>query len=56
MNPMRAIKLIVRELIVDGGRLWRPTEFAVLGAILGLALACGFPVAAQEPDALSRNQ
>ena len=51
MNPMRAMKLMVRELIVDGGRLWRATGFAVLWAILGLGLASGFPVAAQEPDA-----
>jgi hypothetical protein len=43
MKPMRAIKLIVWEFIVDGTRLWRATAFAV-------ALACGFPVAAQEPD------
>ena len=43
MKPMRAIKLLVWEFIVDGRSLWRATAFAV-------ALACGFPVAAQEPD------
>ena len=50
MNPILAMKLILRELVADGGRLCAP-GFAVLWAILGLALACGFPVAAQEPDA-----
>ena len=28
MNPMHAMKLIVRELIADSGRLWRATSFA----------------------------
>ena len=51
MNPMLVSKLIVRELIVDSGRLWHVIGVAVLWAILGFALARGFPVAAQEPDA-----
>ena len=51
MNPMHVMKLIVRELIVDGGRLWRATSFAARFAVLGLSLAGGLPVAAQQPDA-----
>jgi hypothetical protein len=50
MKPMRNFKLIVWELIVDGGRWWRATSPALRITTLGLALACGFPVAAQEPD------
>lgn len=55
MNPMRPTRLMVGELLVDGGRLWRATGFAVLWAILGLGLTGGFPVAAQEPDALTET-
>ena len=49
------MKLIVRQLMVDGGRLWRTTGPGVRWAILGLALACGFPLAAQEPDASAQT-
>ena len=50
MNPMPVIKLMVGELIVDGGRPWRATRLAAFGVILGLGLTGGFPVAAQETD------
>ena len=55
MKPMPIIKLIVRELRVDGGKLWRATGIAGRLATLGLALLCGFPVAAQEPDASAQT-
>jgi len=50
MKPIPVIKLMVWELIVDGGRWWRTTGFAVRVIALGLGLAFVFPVAAQEPD------
>ena len=50
MKLMRAMKLIV-----DGGKPRRATGRWGLWAILGLALACGFPVAAQEPDASAQT-
>jgi hypothetical protein len=46
MNPMLA-----KKLMIHGGRLWRATGVVVRWAILGLTLTCGFPVAAQAPDA-----
>jgi hypothetical protein len=55
MKAMRAMKLIVRELIVDGGKPWRATGIAGLWAILGFALVGGFPVAAQEADASAQT-
>ncbi len=51
MNLMPVIKLIVRESIVDGARRWREAGFAVGLTTVGLVLACGLPVAAQQPDA-----
>jgi hypothetical protein len=50
MKLMLAMKLTFRELIFAGGRPWQATGFVVLWAILGLALAGGFPVAAQVPE------
>ena len=50
MNPMRNIKLIV-----DGSRLWSAIGFAVRMTTLWLALVCGFPVVAQEPDASAQT-
>lgn len=50
MNPMRNIKLIV-----DGSRLWSAIGFAVRMTTLWLALICGFPVVAQEPDASAQT-
>ena len=50
MNPMPAIKLMVGELIVEGGRPRRAPRLAAFGVILGLGLMGGFPVAAQETD------
>ncbi len=55
MNPMQLMTATGREWMVDGARQWRATGFAVLWAILGLALACGFPVVAQEPDASAQT-
>jgi hypothetical protein len=55
MNPMRLPKLIVRELIVDRGRLWRATSFVVQYAVLGLSLAGSQLIAAQEPDASAQT-
>jgi hypothetical protein len=55
MSPMRVMKLMVGEWIVESWRLWRATGFAVLWAILGLGLMGGLPVAAQEPDALTET-
>ena len=55
MNPMRNIKLIVWELIVDGSRLSSAIGFAVRMTTLWLALVCGFPVVAQEPDASAQT-
>lgn len=55
MNPMRNTKLIVWELIVDGCRLWSAIGFAVRMTTLWLALVCGFPVVAQEPDASAQT-
>ena len=51
MNPMRVMKLTVREWIVDSGRLWQATSFVARYAVLVLSLAGGLPMAAQEPDA-----
>jgi hypothetical protein len=51
MNPMRTTKLIVGELMVESRRMWRSASFVAGCAVLGLGLAGGFPVAAQEPDA-----
>ena len=51
MNLMYAIKLIVRELIVDRVRLWRATSVAARYAVVGLSLAGSQLIAAQEPDA-----
>lgn len=56
MNPMRTMKLMVLELVVDGGRLWRSTGLAAVWATFGLGLAGGFPVAAQEPDGADTNE
>jgi hypothetical protein len=50
MNPMRAIKLIVMEWMVDGGRRRLSAGRAAQRAILVLGLASGFLVAAQEPE------
>ena len=50
MNPMRTMKLIVGELMVDGGRMWRSAGFVTGCAVLALGLAGGFSAAAQEPD------
>jgi hypothetical protein len=55
MNPMHAIKLIVRELIVDRERLWRATNFVAWYAVLGLVLVGGQRIAAQEPDASAQT-
>jgi hypothetical protein len=55
MNPMHAIKLLVRELIVDTERLWRAASVAVRYAVVGLSLAGSPLVAAQEPDASSQT-
>ena len=51
MNPMKSMKLIVWEWMVDGGRPWLSARRVARCAFLGLSLACGLPVAAQEPDA-----
>ena len=51
MNPMRTTKLIAGELMVDSRRWWRSAGLRRRCAVLGLGLAGGFPVAAQEPDA-----
>ena len=51
MNPMRTTKLIVGELMVESRRMWRSASFLAGCTLLGLGLAGGFPVAAQEPDA-----
>jgi hypothetical protein len=51
MNPMRVTKLIVGELMVESRKMWRSASFVAGSAALGLGLAGGFPVAAQEPDA-----
>ena len=51
MNPMHLTKLIARELIADRGGLWQATNFAARYAVLGLSLAGGRLIAAQEPDA-----
>jgi hypothetical protein len=55
MNLILLIKLIVRELIVDGERRWREAGFAVHLTILGLALACCLSVEAQEPNASAQT-
>jgi hypothetical protein len=55
MNPMRAIKLIVRELIVDSERLWRAASFIAGYAVLGLSLAGNQLIAAQEPGASTQT-
>lgn len=55
MNPMQLMTATGRERRVDGARQWRATGFAVLWAILGLALTYGFPVVAQEPDASAQT-
>lgn len=55
MNPMRVKKFIVRELIVDGGRLWRLTSVAARYAVLGLCLAGGQVIASQEADASAQT-
>jgi hypothetical protein len=55
MNPMHAIKLIVRELIVDRERLWRTTNFVARCTVLALSLAGGQLIAAQEPDASAQT-
>jgi len=51
MNPMRAMKLLVWEWMVDGRTRWSSAACLVPRAILLLSLASGFLVAAQEPDA-----
>jgi hypothetical protein len=51
MNPMRTTKSIAWELLVGGGRLWRLAVLTARWARLGLGLAVGFPLAAQEPAA-----
>lgn len=51
MNPMRVMKLIVWEWMVDGRTRWSSAACLVPRAILLLSLASGFLVAAQEPDA-----
>jgi hypothetical protein len=55
MNLILLIKLIVRELIVDGGKRWREAGFAVHLTTLGLALACCLSVEAQEPNASAQT-
>ena len=55
MNPMHAINWIVGELIVDGRKLWRATNFAARHAVLGLSLTGGQLIAAQEPDASAQT-
>ena len=55
MNLILLIKLIVRELIVDGGKPWREAGFAVHLTTLGLALACCLSVEAQEPNASAQT-
>jgi hypothetical protein len=54
MNSMRITKLIVGELMDDSRRMWRSARFVVGCAFLGLVMAGGFSVAAQEPDALAQ--
>jgi|GEM_PF-327910 len=55
MNPMRTTKSIAWELMVDGGRVWRSAALAARWASLGLGLAVGFPLAAQEPGATAQT-
>ena len=55
MNPMQFMKLIVWEWMVDGSRLWSAIGFAVRMTTLWLALVCGFPVVAQEPEASAQT-
>jgi hypothetical protein len=52
---MHVITLMVGELIVDNGRLWRSAGVAAQCAVLGLGLAGGFRVVAQEPDAAAQT-
>ena len=51
MNPMRSMKLIVWERMVDGGRRWFLAGCAARWVIVAVSLSSGFLVAAQEPDA-----
>ena len=55
MNPMRTTKLIAREWMIDGRRVWQSAGFAVASAVLGFGLAGGFPAAAQQPDAAAQT-
>jgi hypothetical protein len=55
MNLILLIKLIVRELIIDGGKRWREAGFAVHLTTLGLALTCCLSVEAQEPNASAQT-
>ena len=50
MNPMHIAKLIVRELMANRGRWWRATSLIARYAVLGLSLAGGQLIAAQESD------
>ena len=50
MNSNPTMKWTVGELIVARGRLWRSAGSTARWTVLGLLLASGLPVAAQEPD------
>jgi hypothetical protein len=51
MNPMRAMKLIVGKWMAGRGGLWRSASAVAGYAVLGISLAGGRLIAAQEPDA-----
>jgi len=55
MNPIPAIKLIVRELAAAVRRQRRASGAAALCFVLGLGLSGSFPLGAQEPDAAAQT-
>ena len=55
MKPMQATKSIAGELLVDSGGLWRSAASAARWVSLGLGLAVGFSLAAQEPGATAQT-
>ncbi|HQL77904.1 MAG TPA: hypothetical protein PLU91_06875 [Verrucomicrobiota bacterium] len=51
MNPMPGTSLRVKQMLIKGCQLWRSAGSVARLTILGLGLAGGLPIAAQEPDA-----